>query len=597
MAHEPRDVPYSADLFLRENQDFLRGIAACGDVHAARRILYRRASMRQYGAAESGHDLRYVLARDCARVLRGLLAERSDRLAGFSVTQAIWDLARSVARPDLQPAFHAELIHLMRGLQGKVDLYSVAKEPAEPEALNGREAALFRSEQLDRLWATVQNRMDRYESGLLPQAILRRERRRQRVLAALGGRPEDWTDWHWHTANVLRSVDVLANAVKLHPDEARAVRRSGEAHLPFGVTPYYASLMDDDPEAGRDRAVRAQVLPPLDYVARMACHRDDRCMAFDFMREGDTSPVDLVTRRYPAIAILKPYNTCPQICVYCQRNWEIETAMAPDALAPWERIEAACDWIQAHPAIRELLITGGDPLALPDEDLRRLLDRVRAIPSLDLIRIGSRVPVTLPFRITDALADLLAGYRVPGHRDICVVTHIEHPYEVTPELVAAAARLIGRGLSVYNQLVYTFHVSRRFEAASLRLLLRRVGIEPYYTFVPKGKEEMRAYRVPIARVMQEQKEEARLLPGTRRTDEPVYNLPGLGKNHIRAVQHRDLISILPDGARVYEFHPWEKNVVRRQAYVGSDVPLLEYLQRLEASGEDVGEYRSIWYYY
>lgn len=108
---------------------------------------------------------------------------------------------------------------------------------------------------------------------------------------------------------------------------------------------------------------------------------------------------------------------------------------------------------------------------------------------------------------------------------------------------------------------------------------------------------MHAYRVPIARVMQEQKEEARLLPGTRRTDEPVYNLPGLGKNYIRAVQHRDLISIRPDGAHVYEFHPWEKNVVQRKAYVGTDVPIMEYLQRLASVGEDVGEYQSIWYYY
>lgn len=597
MTQKTHEAAYSAETFFKENHAFLRGIADYADLNTVRRILYRRVSMLQYGAAESSHDMRYVIARDCARVLRGVLTDRSDRLAGFSVTQAIWDLARNVARPDLQPPFHAELIHLMRGLQGKVNLYSMEEEPVGLESLSGRAAAVQRSEQLDRLWAGVQGRMDRYESGLLPQSIVRRELRRKRVLDMLGGRSQDWEDWQWHTANILRDADVLAQAVALRPDEANAIRQSGEAHLPFGVTPYYASLMDDEPETGRDRAIRAQVLPPLGYVEQMSCHREDRCMAFDFMREGDTSPVDLVTRRYPAIAILKPYNTCPQICVYCQRNWEIETAMAPDALAPWEKIEAACDWIEAHPAIRELLVTGGDPLALPDGDLRRLLARVRAIPSLDMIRIGSRVPVTLPCRITDTLADLLAGCRVPGQRDICVVTHVEHPYEVTPELVAGVERLTKRGISVYNQLVYTFYVSRRFEAASLRMLLRRVGIEPYYTFVPKGKEEMHAYRVPIARVMQEQKEEARLLPGTRRTDEPVYNLPGLGKNYLRAVQHRDLISIRPDGARVYEFHPWEKNVVQRKAYIGTDVPILEYLQRLESSGEDAREYQSIWYYY
>ncbi|NLG05936.1 MAG: KamA family radical SAM protein, partial [Clostridia bacterium] len=150
---------------------------------------------------------------------------------------------------------------------------------------------------------------------------------------------------------------------------------------------------------------------------------------------------------------------------------------------------------------------------------------------------------------------------------------------------------------VYNQLVYTFHVSRRFEAAHLRLVLRRAGIDPYYTFVPKGKEETRAYRVPIARVMQEQKEETRLLPGMRRTDEVVYNLPGLGKNYMRAVQHRDVISVSANGARVYEFHPWEKNLVRRDSYVGEDIPILDYLSRLSEIGEDPSDYESIWYYF
>jgi lysine 2,3-aminomutase len=203
----------------------------------------------------------------------------------------------------------------------------------------------------------------------------------------------------------------------------------------------------------------------------------------------------------------------------------------------------------------------------------------------------------MPMRITDSLANMLGSIRRPGYREVCVVTHVEHPYEVTPDLVAAVDRLRRRGISVYNQLVYTFYVSRRFEAAHLRLLLRRAGIDPYYTFVPKGKEETRSYRVPIARILQEQKEEARLLPGTRRTDETVYNLPGLGKNYLRAIQHRDIISILPDGSRVYVYHPWEKNVTRCNAYVGADVPILDYLDRLSRIGEDTDDYKSIWYYF
>jgi len=219
---------------------------------------------------------------------------------------------------------------------------------------------------------------------------------------------------------------------------------------------------------------------------------------------------------------------------------------------------------------------------------------------VERIRIGTRTPVTLPMRFTEGLCDLLAGYRVPGRRELAVVTHVQHTSELTSEVVEAVDRLRRRGIAVYNQLVYTFFVSRRFEAAALRRTLRRAGIDPYYTFNTKGKAETRAYRVPIARLLQEQKEESRLMPGMARTDEAVYNVPGMGKNYLRARQHRNVLSILPDGARVYEYHPWEKNVSGMgplESYVSPDVPILDYLERLEAVGEDVSDYRTIWYYY
>jgi lysine 2,3-aminomutase len=201
-------------------------------------------------------------------------------------------------------------------------------------------------------------------------------------------------------------------------------------------------------------------------------------------------------------------------------------------------------------------------------------------------------------RLTEQLVALLARYREPGRRQISVVTHVQHPYEVTPDLAAAVSRLRDAGISVYNQLVYTFYISRRFEAAYLRRLLSLIGIDPYYTFNSKGKEETLDYRVPLARLLQEQKEEARLLPGLSRTDEAVYNVPGLGKSYLRASSFRDLISILPDGSRLYEFHPWEKNISSFTAtHICRDIPILDYLLRLEASGEDLGDYETIWYYF
>ena len=139
--------------------------------------------------------------------------------------------------------------------------------------------------------------------------------------------------------------------------------------------------------------------------------------------------------------------------------------------------------------------------------------------------------------------------------------------------------------------------SMRLGARRPRKKLRLIGVTPYYTFNTKGKEETNDFRVPIARLLQEQKEEVRLLPGTVRTDETVFNVPGLGKNYLRALQHHDLISILPDGRRVYEFHPWEEKLALADTYVYTDVSIHDYLKRLKAAGEDTSLFRTIWYYY
>jgi len=547
-----------------------------------------------YTQVEEGSIIR---VRDCADALQSVLRKRSDDLAGFSVARAIRDIAWNKSRPDLSPAFHAELLHILLGVQGRGPGKALMDIHLIPLDLSGREAAVARSRQLDLLWADVDRRMNRYVSGMSQEAVQRRAVRKERVLAALGASENDWQDWQWQIRNIVRDVEPLARLVALSDEERHSVAEARRRGLPFGITPYYLSLMDDH-GTGDDRAIRAQVLPPMDYVEKISELRGRDSSCLDFMREEDTSPHDLVTRRYPAICILKPFNTCPQICVYCQRNWEIEDAMARGAFAGEEQIEKAVDWIREHPSLHEVLITGGDPLGMHDAALESIIRQVAEIPSVERIRIGTRTLVTMPMRITERLAELLGTFRLPGRREVAVVTHVQHVYELTHDCLAAVERLRSRGIPVYNQLVYTFYVSRRFEAAALRRALRLAGIDPYYTFNTKGKDETRAYRVPIARLLQEQKEEARLLPGLARTDEAVFNVPRLGKNYLRARQHRDLLSILPDGSRVYEFHPWEKNVLATtQTFVAQDVPVLEYMQRLEDAGEQASDYSTIWYYF
>jgi len=536
-------------------------------------------------------------ALQCVRVLRNFLSSRNEKLAGTSSMRYLWRLSREdlEAMRGVSRGFVVEMMHLLNGTLGESGIYA-ERTPAFLEE-GGRKAARMRSAHLDAMASKWRERIDSYPSGLHPDVVVRRLENRRRILDYFGGNEEDWNDYRWHMRNVIKTLEPLEDLIVLSPSEREAVRLASENGIPFGITPYYLSLMDYEAGRKNDHAVRAQVIPPLSYVKAMLEHRDDREFAFDFMREHDTSPVDLVTRRYPMIAILKPYNSCAQICVYCQRNWEIDEVLSPTAMASKKEINAALDWFREHPSVIEVLITGGDPALMADSVLDRIMGRLAEFEHVERIRIGTRTPVVLPMRITEQHAETLAKYHELPKREICVVTHFEHPYEVTPESMEAVQRLRLKGMSVYNQQVFTLENSRRFETAALRLVMKKIGVDPYYAFNTKGKEETWHYRVPIARLLQERKEEARVLPGITRTDEPVFNIPGMGKNHLRAWQHHDYIMLSPEGERYYEFHPWEKNISLAPTYVYRDVPIYEYLERLRKLGEDLEEYRTIWYYF
>lgn len=533
--------------------------------------------------------------RDSALAFKNILKKSSDEIAGFSVAQALWDIEKNIPRPDLTPAFYAEMLYLLLGIQGQGPRKALDSIHLTTINSAGKRAARERSRQLDDLWAEVDRRMATYPCGLDDDTISRRLKRRDKILHALNGSLEDWHNWRWHIKHIIKDIDTLERLVKLTGKEKKAVKAANELGLPFGITPYYLSLMDNE-RSNRDAAVRAQVIPPMDYVKAVSSTRDP--LTLDFMGEEDTSPFDLITRRYPAICILKPFNTCPQICVYCQRNWEIDDAMASGAFAGMDKVDAAVQWINNHPSIHEVLVTGGDPLAMGNDALAEILEKVADIPTIERIRIGSRTLVTMPMRITEGLAAIIGKHRIIGKREIAITTHVQHPYEITPDLTEAVNKFRLRGIPVYNQLVYTFYTSKRFEASALRRYLRLVGIDPYYTFNTKGKDETLTYRVPIARLLQEQQEEARLLPGLARTDEAVFNVPRQGKNYLKNREYRQLLSIQADGARIYEFHSWEKKISQEtKTYITTDVPILDYLQRLHKMGESISDYETIWYYF
>jgi len=584
--------------------ELVQALAAAPSRDVARRVLLDWADRRERALrAEDPHDrpaLEFYLSLLCCRVLRNIFSRRGEVLAGYSAVEAIWRSSRfelSPAQPMPREGFWQEISHLFLGATGRAPVYRGMDTP-DFVGMSGRSAARERNRELEELGREAQMWVDRYPDGLSTEASARRSRNRQRILTIMGASQSDWSNWRWQVGHVIRDEHTLSRLVELTDEEAEGIRLARAAGLPFAITPYYASLMDRRPHRRRDHAVRAQVIPSVDYVSRVcAALEETGPEELDFMGERDTSPVDLITRRYPQIAVFKPFHACAQICVYCQRNWEVRDVTCPTAAASREQMAKAIQWVSENEGLREILITGGDPLMLPDATLDWLLSEFGRIRHIERIRLGSRVPVVLPMRITPELVRILESYQNPPRLTICLVTHVEHGYELTPDTARATQALRQAGLSLYNQQVYTIENSRKFETVALRCALKRIGIDPYYCFNTKGKEETRFFRVPVARILQERKEEARLTPGTVRTDEPVFNLPRLGKNHLRAGQDHHVIGLRPDGGRVYEFLPWEKGLAPVPSYVYRDVPVYDYLRRLARRGERTGNYRNIWYYF
>jgi lysine 2,3-aminomutase len=491
----------------------------------------------------------YIVLKEAVRTLKNIISPRNERLSGSSPLEYLWKAARE-GDSEVEKDFIEEFTHLFKAIKGRAEIYPSSllngMEYPDFDKYRGREAGNVRSDFLDVVGEEIDKYIQHYPDGIQPDVNETRIVNKNRILEYFSADQDDWNDWKWHF---------------------------------------------------KHDAIRRQVFPPKSYVENMITHKEDRKEAFDFMREGDTSPIDLVTRRYPKVAIIKPYESCPQICVYCQRNWEITEPLEDSAEVPRKRLDSALDWFADHPHMKDALVTGGDPLVLKNEKIEYIVKRLSEIPHIKNIRIATRMPITVPQRLTQELCEMFGSYFTPGKQTICMVTHFSHPYEVTLDTANAISCLRKQGLPVYNQQVFSFANSRRFETVALRMSIKQIGVDPYYTFNMKGKSEIEDYAVPVARILQERKEEARLLPGIFRSDEPVFNVPKLGKNHLRSWQDHELISILPDGRRIYSFHPWEKNLNRVKPYLYTDVPIKSYLERLKERGEDVRDYRSIWYYY
>jgi lysine 2,3-aminomutase len=534
-------------------------------------------------------------AKECIRVLSNVMRTENEHLTSTSPLERLMELAKEKpgALDRINEAFLCEFVTLFRGITGKSGKHTTRQDVFGMK--DGREAAMIRSEQLDRYASMIRRNFKRYRTGYDRTLIRRRRELKKDILNYFGADENQWQDYMWHYRHIIKDIKTLSDLVRLEPDELDGLACAQEMHIPFEITPHYLSMFNKSGRTEADRQIRAQVIPSLRYCQGVKESRE-KGIDMDFMGEKSTSPIDGITRRYPEILILKPYNSCPQICVYCQRNWEIK-GMDDVVQMSRQKVREALGWIRGNESITEVLVTGGDPLTLKNDYLDGLLGEIAAIKHVERIRIGTRIPVTVPFRINEGLLEIFKKYHQWGKCEIAIVTHFEHAAEMTPDSLEAVKKIKELGMNVYNQQVFTYYNSRRFETALLRKVLKLSGIEPYYTFSTKGKEETSDFRVPIARIEQERREEARLQPGLVRTDEPVFNVPRLGKSQLNAWQDHEVIMILPDGRRIYRFYSWEVRLVTALDYLYTDVSIYDYLKRLSAEGENIADYSTIWYYF
>ena len=493
----------------KENPKLYKILKGSENLKEARKKLFKFSKDLEWKHREGEeelHKLEYAAALEAQKVFNDLISLRNEEIVGFSTLDYLWSIAKDNQEltEEIDDGFLEEFIHLFKAMKGNADISSGWLKPLlerngveiiDFTKVEGRDAGMARSKYLDKVYEKVFNFIKRYPSGCEDELVKEREENRKKILDYFEANLDDWDDYYWHLKHIFQDKDDLENLKKLVPltkDDIKAIEIAIENKIPFGITPYYLSLFDfSRSDRKYDYQVRSQVLPPMHYVTLMKKHRKERSYYFDFMGEHDTSPEELITRRYPMISILKPYDTCPQICVYCQRNWEITGPMMPEAIPSKESLDKALDWFANHSSMKDVLITGGDPLALGDEKIKYIMDRLCKMEHVINIRWATRTPVTVPMRITDKLAKLIGSYIKPGKRNICVVTHIEGASEVTPELAEAVMKFRKQGIYVYNQLVYTLETSRRFQNVAARIAMKKAGVDPYYTFILKEKKNTR----------------------------------------------------------------------------------------------------------
>lgn len=292
---------------------------------------------------------------------------------------------------------------------------------------------------------------------------------------------EKWNDWRWQMANRLNSVDDFNKILELSESERKALSTNGLFRV--DITPYFASLID--PKDLND-PIRKQVIPTAGEIVPFTG------MMEDSLAEDKHSPVPGLVHRYPDRVLMLVTTQCASYCRYCTRSRIVGDPSATFSKADFE---LQLEYLRNTPQVRDVLLSGGDPLTLAPKVLEQLLRELRAIPHIEIIRIGSRVPVFMPQRVTDELCDMLQQFH-----PLWLNIHVNHPNEITKELASACDKLSRAGIPLGNQSVLLagindcVHIQRKLVQD-----LVQIRVRPYYLYQCDLVEGAGHLRTPVGK--------------------------------------------------------------------------------------------------
>lgn len=481
---------------------------------------------------------------------------------------------------------------------------------------------------------------------------------------------EWWKDYRFHLSFAIRTPELLNEMLdySLRPKMLKTLKKARNKGIPIFVNPYYLSLLSVEitpGKTGADQALRDYIFPNKELIAEFG--QINAWEKEDIVQPGEPNaagwilpPYYNVHRRYPEVAIFIPDTAgraCGGLCVSCQRMYDFQSGrlnfnlkkLEPKISWP-EKLKLLLKYWEKDTQLRDILITGGDSFMNTDDSLKHILDEVynmakrkvranqfrpdgKKYAELLRIRLGTRLPVYLPQRITTELIDILTQFKAKalkiGIRQFVIQTHIQSSMEITPLVQRGIEKLLKAGWTVTNQMVFTAASSKRGHTAKLRKVLNEIGVLPYYTFSVKGFNENYHNFATNERAAQERVEEKYLgimskadvseldylisepdktierlseysnkkgLPFIS-TDRTVLNLPGVGKS----LTYRT-IGITDDGRRILEFEHDQTRAHSPIVHSMGNILIIEsksianYLRQMDKIGENVDEYKTIWGY-